>query len=81
MGDVDGDGSEDVLIGDPERDVARLGRHRFTGDGAGTAVAAAGDVNGDGYRDLLIAARRAVHAVFGGPRLRSRPLRGSAATG
>ena len=41
VGDADGDGSEDVLIGDPGRDVARLGRHRFTGDGAGTAVAAA----------------------------------------
>ena len=64
----------DVLIGDPGRDVARLGRHRFTGDGAGTAVAAGGDVNGDGYRDLLIATRRTVHAVFGGPRLRSHRL-------
>jgi hypothetical protein len=71
VGDVDGDGSEDVLVGG--RGVASVGRHRFTAEGR-LAVAAAGDVNGDGYRDLLIGARRAVYAVFGGPRLRSGPL-------
>ena len=61
---------------------------RFTGahpgDEAGTAVAAGGDLNGDGYRDLLIGApggRGTVHAIYGGPRLRSRDLGRLAAPG
>ena len=74
VGDADGDGREDLLVGAPGAREAQLlagGRTlRFTGGaGTGTEVAAAGDVNGDGYRDLLIGSARRTYAVFGGPGL------------
>jgi len=73
-GDTDGDGKNDILVGDSLNDGAvelRSGAsggllHRFTGgtgDGLGTAVSTAGDVTGDGRDDILIGAGRVDGAV------------------
>jgi hypothetical protein len=78
-GDVDRDGSTDVLVGDPKaldgRGVARLvsGRsghvlYTFTGSpdwNLGQALATAGDVDRDGIVDLLIGARGRVLVCSG----------------
>jgi hypothetical protein len=69
-GDADGDGTHDILVGDPAGAGAvelRSGAtgallHRFTGtpgDGLGSAVATAGDVDHDGHADQLLGAGRA----------------------
>lgn len=73
-GDTNGDGTADVLVGDPAgagsvelrsgADGSLL--HRFEGspgDGMGTAVSSAGDVNDDGGVDVLIGAGRADGAI------------------
>jgi hypothetical protein len=75
MGDVDGDGYDDLLVGDPmnnraaiffggcpiQRVVELPGGTEFAGTpDAGGAVAATGDLDGDGYPDFAVA------NVFGG---------------
>lgn len=71
-GDVDHDGSDDVLIGSPKGGLGNPGRaqlfsgasggliYEFTGedpvDWFGSAVAGVGDLNGDGFPDMLIGA-------------------------
>jgi FG-GAP-like repeat/FG-GAP repeat len=70
-GDVNGDGTDDVVSGAPGtandvghayvysgtdgRTIARL-HGRHHGDGFGAAVSGAGDVNGDGVPDLIVGA-------------------------
>src|SRR5262245_31852856 len=69
-GDVNGDGHEDILVGNSVLNRATVysgsdGRallqfHGYsTGDGFGGAVRAAGDVDGDGRADVLIGATQA----------------------
>ncbi len=69
-GDVNGDGYDDVIIGEPYSGASNQGSayvvsgddrstiHTFggsvMGDSRGRAVAGAGDVDGDGYDDVLI---------------------------
>jgi len=68
-GDVNGDGFDDVIVGDPiafSSSFVNAGSTRvfsgvdgsllynlFGGDEFGTSVSGAGDVNGDGFADLL----------------------------
>ena len=67
VGDVDGDGSPDVVVASPEQDTAWLLLGEFTledatvfvgqpGDRFGDQVLATGDVDGDGLDDFAIAA-------------------------
>lgn len=79
VGDVNGDGFTDVLVGSAPRawvyygSSAGLDRSSVVpvaprSDGFGESVSAAGDLNGDGYADLLVRVRRAGAAVYlGGP--------------
>jgi hypothetical protein len=75
VGDADGDGYEDLLVGDPSNNRAALyfggcpvqrvvelpgGTEFGGGPDAGGAVAATGDLDGDGYPDFAVA------NVFGG---------------
>ena len=74
-GDADGDGTHDILVGDPTgRGSVQLRSgatgdllHRFdglaAGDGLGAAVGSAGDVDGDGHADLLLGAPRVDGAI------------------
>ena len=66
-GDVDGDGSTDIIVGSPGAGLAEVlsgtdGRtlQAFAGTSAGDlfgrSVAAAGDVDGDGYGDVIVGA-------------------------
>ncbi len=60
VGDADGDGLDDVLIGAPTVGAVVLwtatGSRRWESEGLGAAVAGAGDVDGDGMADLLLGA-------------------------
>jgi hypothetical protein len=75
VGDVDGDGADDFVVGVPgaasgaglaavfsgaDLSAALVPAAQLlggaAGDGAGTAVAAAGDVNGDGFGDVAVGA-------------------------
>lgn len=71
-GDVNGDGFDDLLLGEPSRGLGQVrlffGARSFdaeadvvfaggvAGDGFGMALAGMGDLNGDGYDDLAIGA-------------------------
>ncbi len=66
VGDTNGDGRTEVMIGAPGFANAYLGDTKFDGDVMfnalqsefGASVAGAGDVNGDGFADILIGAPR-----------------------
>jgi len=66
VGDTNGDGRTEVMIGAPGFANAYLGDIKFDGDVMfsalqsefGASVAGAGDVNGDGFADILIGAPR-----------------------
>jgi hypothetical protein len=75
-GDVDGDGYDDVIVGNNYASTqdgkayvfsgqtgARLYRFDSSGDGDhfAASVSGAGDINNDGYDDLIVGARRAPH--------------------
>jgi hypothetical protein len=70
-GDVDADGTPDVLVGSPAGNCARVFSghdgaliHRYdgrkAGDRLGVAVASAGDIDADGHVDILIGADQAL---------------------
>ena len=69
VGDIDGDGSWDFAVADPEAGTASLYSGADgallrelhgdeAGDRFGEAVAGAGDVNGDGVPDVVVGSRR-----------------------
>ena len=72
VGDVNGDGYDDVLVGTRYGNYAKLyfggapfdtiADLRFTG----VNIGAAGDVNGDGYDDILVLNAHKVYLYFGG---------------
>lgn len=69
LGDLDGDGHAELILGDSSRSVARVYSgagggelFKFSGDqaqdGFGAAVASAGEVNGDGVQDIVVGTLR-----------------------
>ncbi len=88
-GDVNGDGSDDLIIGADHYFGNKIGEakiyfggapHDFTADvvlsrgaGFGWAVAGAGDVNGDGYDDVLVSENSVVYLYFGGAPMDTTP--------
>ncbi|MFT5679932.1 MAG: hypothetical protein ACI8RZ_000837 [Myxococcota bacterium] len=60
IGDADGDGLDDVLIGAPDVGAVVLwtasGTRRWESEGLGGALAGVGDVDGDGRTDVLLGA-------------------------